>query len=191
MDNKAELESYAAKYYYDQSHSLQVLRLSEILFESLTELHGLAKAYLQYLQEAAVLHDIGLCKGTSKHHKTTCEILLTDPPDCIDQVRLVVVACIARYHRKALPSPSHGLYSQLSTHDRRVVQKLAALLRIADGLDYTHDCCVRSLECSIKKNEVDICLISSDDCRYCIAQATKKSDLFTQVFDRNVVIYTR
>lgn len=189
MKNRSELESYAEKYYYDMPHSRQVLKLCEFLFDSLASLHGLPKSYLTYLQEAALLHDIGLCNGASGHHKSSSDILLADPPDCIEPDRLAIVACIARYHRKALPSPSHSLYAQLPAQERKVVEKLAAILRIADGLDYTHDSWVKSIQCSTGKDNVEIQLTASRHSRLSVEQAMKKSDLFTQVFNKNISIY--
>ena len=49
------------------------------------------------------------------------------------------VACIARYHRRALPKKEHDEYTVLDRPARKRVSALAALLRVADGLDYNYD----------------------------------------------------
>jgi len=186
MKNSDELVKYAERYFFDAEHSLQVLKLSELLFECLTGLHKLGKSYLFSLQAAAILHDIGLHNGATKHHKSSCDIIMADPPPAIDPDSLARIACIARYHRKALPGPSHAVYSHLSSRERGVVQKLSAILRIADGMDYSHESCVDSLDCDIKPDKVVIHLKAKCDCKAGIQQALKKSDLFKQIFGRDV-----
>lgn len=186
MNNSGDLTSYAERYYYDAEHSRQVLKLSELLFECLTGLHKLGKSHLISLQAAAILHDIGLHNGVIKHHKSSCDIILANPPPAIDPDTLPRVACIARYHRKALPSTAHAVYSHLSSRERGVVQKLSAILRIADGLDYSHESCVDSLSCDINSDKVVVNLQAKCDCSAGIQQALKKADLFRQIFGREI-----
>jgi exopolyphosphatase/guanosine-5'-triphosphate,3'-diphosphate pyrophosphatase len=66
------------------------------------------------------------------------------------------------------------------------VQKLSAILRIADGLDYSHDSCVDSLACDIRSDKVIIRLKTKCGCSAGIRQALKKADLFQQIYGRNV-----
>ena len=49
-----------------------------------------------------------------------------------------VMALVARYHRRGLPKRSHGGYGDLSGTRRRTVRTLAAMLRVAEGLDRSH-----------------------------------------------------
>ena len=191
MDNITELERYADKYFYDAAHCRQVLKLSELLFDCLSGLHKLNKTHLLSLQQAAVLHDTGLSNGAVRHHKSSEAIIVDDPPPSISSDTLIRVACIARYHRKALPSPSHKMFARLSSAERYVVEKLAAIIRIADGLDYFHDSTVESLHCDVKKDRVIIYLKAHSDCSEGIKQAYKKSDLFTQVFGKSLEIIAK
>ena len=48
------------------------------------------------------------------------------------------MAQIARYHRRSVPRPSHPAYMALPRESRVVVNKLAALLRVADALVRGH-----------------------------------------------------
>src|SRR4029434_9037104 len=45
------------------------------------------------------------------------------------------VALVARYHRRASPQPDHEGYSTLDRDERVAVAKLAAMLRVALGVD--------------------------------------------------------
>src|SRR5947209_13405945 len=80
-----------------------------------------------------------------RHHIHSFRLIRETPlPDFTDEARHEI-ACIARYHRRALPSMSHEEYASLSRRARKRVSALAALLRVADALDYSHDGRVLSL----------------------------------------------
>ena len=49
-----------------------------------------------------------------------------------------MVAHVARYHRRSGPKPSHLEYMALPRETRVVVNKLAAILRVADALARGH-----------------------------------------------------
>ena len=50
----------------------------------------------------------------------------------------VAIANVARYHRGAPPKRKHRNYGILDRALRRRIRKLAAILRVADGLDRGH-----------------------------------------------------
>jgi exopolyphosphatase/guanosine-5'-triphosphate,3'-diphosphate pyrophosphatase len=58
-------------------------------------------------------------------------------PNVTDEERHEI-ACIARYHGRALPSVSHEEFAALGEDARQRVSVLAALLRITDALDWSH-----------------------------------------------------
>jgi exopolyphosphatase/guanosine-5'-triphosphate,3'-diphosphate pyrophosphatase len=74
-----------------------------------------------------------------RHHKHSYRLIKEAPlPDFTEQERLEI-ACIARYHRRALPSMSHAEFAELDRITRKRVCILAALVRVADALDFNHD----------------------------------------------------
>jgi exopolyphosphatase/pppGpp-phosphohydrolase len=100
----------------------------------------------------------------------------------------LIVGNIARYHRKSLPKDSHAPFAELNDRDRELVTELAALLRVADGLDVTHTGAVHEIRCSIHPNRVAIGCTASTPIPDERESAKKKSDLFEAVFRRRVVI---
>jgi exopolyphosphatase/guanosine-5'-triphosphate,3'-diphosphate pyrophosphatase len=50
-----------------------------------------------------------------------------------------LISLISRYHRKSPPKPSHIEYMALPMHERVIVSRLAAILRVADALDNIHN----------------------------------------------------
>ena len=92
--------------------------------------------HTQVLAAAAELHNIGVTISHSGHHKHSYYIvknsskLLGFSPAEID-----LIALLARYHRKALPSKKHHEFVYASPDVQRHVRLLGPLLRIAVGLD--------------------------------------------------------
>jgi exopolyphosphatase/pppGpp-phosphohydrolase len=115
------------------------MRLSTQLFEATLPLHALDVHALHLLERAAFLHNTGMMIESRRHHKHSFRLINeTKLPDFTDEERFEI-ACIARYHRRALPSTDHAEYAALSRSARKRVSALAALLRIADALDFNHD----------------------------------------------------
>lgn len=123
----------------DWPHARHVMYLSSLLFEATHPLHKLDGGVLRLLQRAAFLHNTGMMIEVRRHHKHSFRLIRDTPlPDFTVEERYEI-ACIARYHRRALPSKDHGEFAALSLSARKRVSRLAALLRVADALDYNHD----------------------------------------------------
>jgi exopolyphosphatase/guanosine-5'-triphosphate,3'-diphosphate pyrophosphatase len=179
------LEEVGEKYNYDKTHCQHVARLAELLFLQLQELHGLPERYSRILHAAAMLHDIGLFIAYPKHHKHSYYLIKSSGPSTFDPIDLDLIANIARYHRKGHPSPKHLPFSQLSALQQDVVRKLAAMLRIADALDYGHQSKVNSVECKIsnsKRKQLSIRLEGAGAFEDEIRCATEKSTLMNEVY---------
>ncbi len=119
-------------------HARHVTRNALRLFDLTAGLHGLGKEERRLLEAGALLHDIGLADGALQHHKRARDLILKADLPGFTKEEIKVIACLARYHRKAFPAASHAQYKDLSEERRAAVCKLAALLRIADGLDRSH-----------------------------------------------------
>jgi exopolyphosphatase / guanosine-5'-triphosphate,3'-diphosphate pyrophosphatase len=92
---------------------------------------------------------------------------------------------VARYHRKALPSERHGDYMALDDADRVVMRRLAALLRVAEGLDADHFQVVESVEVVDEGPWLRLELRARDEPDlWAIGQ---NADLFEAEFGRQVV----
>ncbi|MBN2512868.1 MAG: HD domain-containing protein [Sedimentisphaerales bacterium] len=132
------VRQFALRCRYEQGHSEQVTRLAELLFDQLQPLHGFTESERFLLTCGGILHDIGWAEGQSKHHKTSMRMILEDTTMPLDQTQRIMVALIARYHRKALPEPEHPCYGEMKESDQYKVRLLAGMVRLADGLDRGH-----------------------------------------------------
>ena len=175
----------------DWPHARQVERLSVQLFEATRPLHELDERALRMLERAAFLHNTGMLIEVRRHHKHSYLLIKgTTLPDVTDEERHEI-ACIARYHRRALPSVSHEEFAALSDTARERVSALAALVRIADALDWGHDGRVLRLAANEQLCDDHTWTISLwgrtlADLDAELEHAYEKADLFEKVFQRKL-----
>jgi exopolyphosphatase/guanosine-5'-triphosphate,3'-diphosphate pyrophosphatase len=108
----------------------QVAQLALSIFYQLQKLHQLDEKHAGILRAAAMLHDIGAFIALPKHHKHSYYLIKSSRPSSFDKEDVDLIANVARYHRKAHPSPKHLGFSQLSPGNQEVVRKLSAILRV-------------------------------------------------------------
>lgn len=140
----AEAESLLAKYEEEPEHVRHVAALADRLYVDLLPWHrrhpGNDGGERLLLRVAALLHDIGWSQvPTGKgHHKESARLIHEHTWKHLTPAQIAVVAQVARYHRKKLPDPSHPAYQALPAADRKTVDLLAGILRVADALDRRH-----------------------------------------------------
>ncbi len=171
---------------YEAGHAHQVTRIALRLFDELTELHGLGEEDRFRLAAAGLLHDIGWVEGQKGHHKTALRYIITSAGLPWDRRHRRIIGCIARYHRKSLPKISHEHFGALDEADRQIVVKLAALLRLADGMDRTHTNIVREVGCATTDGGVMVRVETNGRAAAERAVAQKKSDLFERVYQHPI-----
>jgi exopolyphosphatase/pppGpp-phosphohydrolase len=175
----------------DWPHARQVERLADQLFLATQPLHKLDEEARRLLARAAFLHNTGMLIEVRRHHKHSYRLIKEAPlPGFTEQERLEI-ACIARYHRRALPSTSHEEFATLSKAARKRVSALAALVRIADALDFNHDgrvLQISSLEELCDKGTWTVVLQARPlaDLDLELEHAHEKADLFEKVFKRKL-----
>ncbi len=173
---------------YEVEHSYQVTRLALQLFDELQSLHGLGAEERFWLRCGALLHDIGWIEGQQRHHKTSLRIILETPHLPFDRQERHIIGSIARYHRGALPKDKHEHFAALDAEERRSVTILAALLRVADGLDRTHRNVVEELTCELSPQQITVRCATRGYAEAEREQALAKGSLLEQIFDRELVI---
>jgi len=180
----------------DWPHARHVERLSLELFTATQPLHRLAPDSQRLLERAAFLHNTGMMVEARRHHKHSFRLIKETPlPNFTDQERHEI-ACIARYHRRALPNTSHAEFASLSRRARKRVSALASLLRIADALDYSHDGRVLHLAaetelCDNKVWTIALWTRPLADLEAELEHAYEKADLFEKVFKRQLRLLVR
>jgi CHAD domain-containing protein len=170
----------------DEAHSLHVAELSLQLFDGLRSLHRLGEAEREMLEYAGILHDIGWKEGRKGHHKNSLEMIMGEDRLPFDERERAIIANVARYHRGVLPNDDHKAYRSLKAIDRKVIDRLASLIRVADALDVSHSSVVRSTECTVNKERVTVRLETIGYPDRELEKAREKKDLFEKTFNRSL-----
>jgi exopolyphosphatase/guanosine-5'-triphosphate,3'-diphosphate pyrophosphatase len=167
-------------------HNLQTARLALRLFDVTASLHGLGTREREWLEYAALLHDIGYSIHYRGHHKHAYYLITNAVLDAFDQREVEVIAHVARYHRGASPKASHPTFAALKPWQQRTIRKLAALLRVADSLDRTHASRIEEIYCSIRGRKVTLELLSRYAVDLELESARESGRVFEKVFDCNL-----
>jgi exopolyphosphatase/guanosine-5'-triphosphate,3'-diphosphate pyrophosphatase len=176
---------------FDERHAVQVAALAVTLFEDLAALHALPLAARRVLEAAAVLHDIGNAVSFQKHHKHTFYLVANaDVPGFSDRER-ELVAFVARYHRRSTPGRERADLAQLSSGELTTVRKLAALLRVANALDASHQQPVRAVRAEQRGNVAVLKVRTRGPADLELWDVAREAPFFREVFRRRLEIVTR
>ncbi len=168
----------------DWPHARQVARLALMLFKATQPLHALDQRAALLLERGALLHNAGMLISPKAHHKHSFALISKTPLPDVSEEERHEIACIARYHRRALPKKSHPEYARLDKAARKRVRRLAALVRIADALDYGHDGRVEYVSGEIEEDAVRFFIVVQHGLHADaeLDRARQKADLFEKAF---------
>lgn len=176
---------------YEEAHAQQVAKLAESIFDCLAPSEEMTRHQRTLLAAAALLHDVGYHIAHESHHKHSLYLIRHSELTGFSEAERDVIANIARYHRGPLPKERHPEFAELNPADRDTVLKLSAILRIADGLDRSHESPVRELRCTADAELVSIQINAVADCQSELLEAERRCDLFEDVFQRKVELNVR
>ncbi len=172
---------------FDREHCRHVADLSLVLFDELKKLHNLPDIYKEYLEAAALLHDIGYHISYEKHHKHSFYIIRNSGLLGFDDMEILMIANIARYHRKSHPKPGHTEFNSMPSGQQEKVKILASILRVADALDRTHSGFVDELTISEKDSYIVMSInTKSDNIDIELWSLDRRKALFEEVFGREL-----
>jgi exopolyphosphatase/guanosine-5'-triphosphate,3'-diphosphate pyrophosphatase len=174
------------RYLFDETHARHVTSLAISLFDQLKPVHGLTDADRKILVAAAMLCNIGQFVSYKGHHKHSLYLISHSELPSFSQSEMMLVANVARYHRKAHPQPHHHAFVALSSEDKDRVTKLASILRIADSLDREHTQRVTGVKVKIGDDEVSLWLDGTAGLLLEGWTLKKKANLFSEVFGRSI-----
>ena len=167
----------------DSAHPSEVRRLSMMIFDEVCEkILELPNKYRNYLEAAALLHDIGYVINSKSHNKESQKLIIEHGFKEFNDTETKIISCIARYHRGSLPDKrEHEIYNTLDKQERKIVKRLAGMLRIADGLDRAHLSLIKKIKINYnQEDEIVEFMLTPNTYEYHpdISYAARKRDLF-------------
>jgi len=131
---------------WEADHSQQVSALALALFDQTRTIHGLGAREREWLDYAALLHDIGNHISYRGHHRHSYYLVKNGDLRGFEPEEGEVIALVARYHRRGVPRREDEGFADLPRELRQVVVVLAACLRLAETLDRSRHGVVRRLD---------------------------------------------
>ena len=179
---EAAIERLAAACSGELEHGRKVAMLAGRLHEQLAGPLGLPSDDRELLETAARLQDVGYVINYDQHHKHSYHLIRNSRLPGIRGHDLELIANVARYHRGAHPKRKHENFGGLTADDQRRVKGMAALLRLAGGLDRSRTQQVRDVLARIDDGRVIVDVVSDEDPHVDIWGAERRLDLFEKVF---------
>lgn len=176
------------KYQFDEEHAVQVARLSQQLFHELRAEHGFDARYELLLYVSAILHEIGGFVSSGSLHKHSQYLIMNSDIFGLSGADVLLVALVARYHRRSSPKPTHPFYNTLDRDGRVAVAKMAAILRLAIALDASENNRVRTIECHRRGGTLVITVPDADDLSTEQLALKQGRGLFEEIFGMQVVL---
>jgi exopolyphosphatase/guanosine-5'-triphosphate,3'-diphosphate pyrophosphatase len=170
------------------AHSRHVARLAGSIYDQLAPHLGLNPLDRPLLEAAARLQDVGYLINYDQHHKHSYHLILHSRLEGFQPHELELIANVARYHRGADPKRKHENFRQLSSRDQDRVRHMAAILRVAGGLDRSNTQQVADVQADVNKDGITLKLTAPQFPEVDIWGARKRSKLFEKVFDTQLEI---
>jgi CHAD domain-containing protein len=165
----------------DMAHARQVADLALQLFEATRTVHQLAPRLRALVEAMALLHNVGVEVDEPQHHTAGRDVLMAMKLAGYSDDAGRMIACAIRFHRKRVRPGKEPLFVALSPAQRAQTLALSALVRIADGLDYSQSQSTRLEAVAVGPRVIGF-RVSGPHAGSDAARAIEKADLWAEVF---------
>jgi exopolyphosphatase/guanosine-5'-triphosphate,3'-diphosphate pyrophosphatase len=186
---KASVLNLAHQYHWDPEHTEHVATLALQMFDTLATagLHAGDLEERELLWAAAMLHDVGVAVDYDDHHKHSRYLILNGGLPGFTPREVALIALMARYHRKG--DPTIGEDEPLMREgDGELLDRCAALLRLAEHLDRGRDQQVYATQLATEDGVVRLDLLADGDPTLARWSAERERELFEHAFGRTLVV---
>lgn len=178
----------AARFWDAVAHPQTVARHAVRLFDDLRALHRLGPRERELLEFACLLHNVGKSINRSAHHKHSLYIIQHADLDGFTERERLIMANVARYHRRSMPKPRHEEFLALLPRDRDIVRQLATIARLANALDRGHGGNVHAVGAVVTPTLIRIGIEAWDDPALEVTATLDLNDIVHRVFDRRLEV---
>src|SRR5215467_642735 len=111
------------RYHVDRDHATQVRDAALSMFNALQSLHRLPQEYREWLSAAAMLYEVGDYVNRFGRHRHTYYVISNSEILGYTPEQRHIIAAIARYLGKSVPTPGDGPMKVLPPEEREPVRK--------------------------------------------------------------------
>jgi CHAD domain-containing protein len=180
------IDQFLARNRNESVHTEYVARLALRIFDRVWRPLGIPRKDRALLCAAARLHDVGYAGNPADHVRAGVDFILKQPLAGWPPARRRRLAAVVLLHGKITPAiRRHPLLAGRA--DPPSILMLAAILRVADGLDHGHlqNVRIRSLRATRRGVRLEVCADGYDGV---LAAAGAKADVWRRVFGRPLVL---
>jgi exopolyphosphatase/guanosine-5'-triphosphate,3'-diphosphate pyrophosphatase len=184
------LQEMIEEYDIEREHARRVAENSYRLFKELKSIHQLRNELTHTLRIASVVHDIGVMTDIKNHHKVGRDILSETCPEELPCPLCAFLPWMTFLHKKRINKKKLDKLSlkkkflSLPSQMQDDMLKLAAILRMADALDYSR---MESKISEIDLTKEDIIVkITGKGASIDADRADTKADLWRLLFERDI-----
>ncbi len=184
MKGEADILGLGMRFDIESPHTGHVAKLALDLFDGFSPIEGLCKRDRQLLFAAAHLHDIAYSINPEDHVIEGARVLSENPLDGYSGDEWLMVIGIALLHKRDWRTVlEHELFPEVGRKTLKRIKQIAAILRIADGLDHGHIQDAEIIYCR-RGNKADKVGVVCDWYQGNIPWAESKADLWESIYKR-------
>ncbi len=171
----------------DLAHARRVAQHADRLFVLLRSRHRLPRKRRKLLKQAALLVTVGAQADPERPHRAGRDLILAQPLHRVPTGDRLMLACLTSFQGRKVKPEREPTMAALEPKQRDQVLRLAALLRIAEALDFSHS---QATEIAGAEG------VDAPTCEIQLAgpaaevdalQATERADLWRQLFDQELI----
>jgi exopolyphosphatase/guanosine-5'-triphosphate,3'-diphosphate pyrophosphatase len=178
----------AMRYETDLQEKRHVSKMALQLFDQLQQVHQMDDTARELLQNACLIYDVGLFVNFQDYHKHSSYLILNGRLRGFNNEERIMLALLARYHRKAGPKKKHDVFMKLQDKERGLVSGLAGILRIAVGLDKTKNQWVERVGCTIENETLSIRIFGDATMDLEIWESQRFSDVLAKYLGKSILV---
>ncbi len=153
------VEHYGAS----RAHDLVTRDYALKIFDKMKKHHGMGPKKRLLLELAAILHEIGYYVNSKNHLLSTYDLIKNSDIYGMTQEEVNLIGIIASYCEFSVPDYDDHEYQRLTEKNRLFVDKLVAILRLANALDRSQKQKLQSLTVRLKEEILTLTGVSDED----------------------------
>jgi exopolyphosphatase / guanosine-5'-triphosphate,3'-diphosphate pyrophosphatase len=187
---RGSVENLSHRFQTDPAHVAHVGALSEQIYDGVCAagLHEADPAERELLWAACMLHDVGMTIDYDDHHRHSRYLILSSGLPGYTPRELMLIALVARWHRKGDPDVAElGDLARKDDDDRLLL--LCGVIRLAEQLERSRDQVVRSVEIGTEDEAVRVAAHTNgrgSDPSVALWSAQRNADLLGRALKREV-----
>jgi exopolyphosphatase/guanosine-5'-triphosphate,3'-diphosphate pyrophosphatase len=174
---------------FDEEHAHIVTRLALELFDSIQALgvYEFREGERELLEYGSTLHDIGTFLSYDTHQAHAYHLIRESSLPGFQPEEIEIIANLAYFHRKNTPKKKNPNLIGLDKDVVKSIRVLSALLRIAEGLDRSHNGIISHVRFYIASTDSLVLEMHAQrECQLEIWEVEKQKKYFKKIFGYNL-----